>query len=106
MEQRLKSYEATPQRGLAAGQAIEPRRLAVPDQLDGLHNSLETLGNQLSNLRDRLSTVLSHERPQEVGKDPNKTNCGRSIADAIHSASTKVGALSELVDDLMHRLQV
>ena len=92
--------------GSTVSAAVEPRRLAVPDQLDCLHNSLETLGGQLANLRDRLSGVLSHERPQAVTSESNKTSQGCSVADAIHNASAKIGALSEVVDDLMQRLQV
>lgn len=87
-------------------QTGEPRNPAVPRTLDSLHGSLDGLGQQITQLADRLKSILSSPGPQGANGNGEKTSTGCEVSDMVHHADEKVETLRRAVDDLMSRLQV
>lgn len=89
--------------GAAAGQTNPA--LEIDREMAGLHGRLNTLDTALSQLASRLSSAMRESEPNKKDGD-SMTGAATHLGKMIRSASDRVGIHTEIVADILHRLEI
>ena len=77
----------------------------IPAALTELDNALLNLHNQTTNLQDRLDHVLTPPNPSPTAEETDKPTVG-PLTETIHNKTRYIQAITNTIDDILHRLEL
>lgn len=79
----------------------------IPREFASLDAALDSLNNSISELRERLTPVLSDANLDiESGNDKSEPHCTTTYGSHIQSNKNRVYMLREFIEEIIHLLEV